>query len=88
MRVYWGGEKKQQDEGGRSERVRWENMIKVYCMQGVIMKPIFKNSGRTGGMVQVIERLPSKCEAQSSNPSTVKKKLLVESRMGATVLGG
>jgi hypothetical protein len=29
---------------------------------------------RTGGMVQVVECLPSKCEALSSNASTIKKK--------------
>jgi hypothetical protein len=27
-----------------------------------------------GGVTQVVERLPSKCEALSSNPNTVKKK--------------
>jgi hypothetical protein len=30
--------------------------------------------GAGGGMTQAIERLPSKCEALSSNSSTVKKK--------------
>jgi hypothetical protein len=34
---------------------------------------IFKTK-RAGGMVQVAECLPSKCEAVSSNPSTAKKK--------------
>jgi hypothetical protein len=27
-----------------------------------------------GGMTQVVEHLPNKCEAQNWNPSTVKKK--------------
>jgi hypothetical protein len=30
---------------------------------------------RTGGMIQVIEHLPSKCRTLSSNPSTTKKKI-------------
>jgi hypothetical protein len=29
---------------------------------------------RAGGVVQVVEYLPSKCEALNSNPSTAKKK--------------
>jgi hypothetical protein len=29
---------------------------------------------RAGGMAQVVELLPSKCEALSSNPSTTEKK--------------
>jgi hypothetical protein len=33
-----------------------------------------KHSKRTGRVIQVLERLPSKCEARSSNPSTAKKK--------------
>jgi hypothetical protein len=32
------------------------------------------NTKRIGGMVQVIELPPCKCEALSSSPSTIKKK--------------
>jgi hypothetical protein len=32
-----------------------------------------RNSSQAGEVVQVIEHLPSKYEAQSSNPSTAKK---------------
>jgi hypothetical protein len=32
---------------------------------------------RSGGMAQVVEHLPSKCETLSSNPSTGKKKKVI-----------
>jgi hypothetical protein len=37
---------------------------------------IKKFTFRAGGMAQAVERLPSKCKALSSNPSTAKKKSL------------
>jgi hypothetical protein len=33
-----------------------------------------KSQKRAGGVAQVVELLPSKCEALSSNPNTAKKK--------------
>jgi hypothetical protein len=33
-----------------------------------------KSNSRAGGVIHVVECLPSKCEASSSNPSTAKKK--------------
>jgi hypothetical protein len=41
----------------------------------MISRIFFKiHSPRAGGVLQVLQRLPSKCEALSSNPSTAKKK--------------
>jgi hypothetical protein len=34
----------------------------------------YKINSRDGGVVQVVESLPNKCEALSSNPSTTKTK--------------
>jgi hypothetical protein len=39
-----------------------------------IIKPPYKGISRAGGGTQVVEHLPSKCEALRSNPSTEKKK--------------
>jgi hypothetical protein len=33
-----------------------------------------KHYKRVGGMAQAVEHLPSRCEALSSNPSTIKNK--------------
>jgi hypothetical protein len=33
----------------------------------------FRKMGKPGGMAQVVESLPSKCEALSSNSSTAQK---------------
>jgi hypothetical protein len=40
-----------------------------------ILKLRLKGAGR---MIQVVKRLPSKCEALSSNPSTLQKKVKTE----------
>jgi hypothetical protein len=36
--------------------------------------PHLKEGDRTGGMAEVVECLPSKCEALSSNPNTTERK--------------
>jgi hypothetical protein len=36
-----------------------------------------KNSKGAGGMSQVVEHLPTTCESLSSNPSTIKKKIII-----------
>jgi hypothetical protein len=47
--------------------------IAVQAQPGIILRPYLKNKqART--VVQVVESLPSKCEAQNSKPSTAKKK--------------
>jgi hypothetical protein len=41
--------------------------------------PISKTTAEmAGGLVQEVEHLPRKCEALSSNPSTAKKKKIIE----------
>jgi hypothetical protein len=37
----------------------------------------YPTQNRTGGVAQVVERLPSKCEALSSKCSTIKKIIII-----------
>jgi hypothetical protein len=61
---YLGG-RHQEDHGLKSA---WANSF-----WDLILKKT-QHQKRAGGVVKVVECLPSKCEAQNSNPSTKKKK--------------
>jgi hypothetical protein len=56
----YSGGRDQEDDGSRPA---WKTLSWKYPTQN-----------RPGGVAQVIERLPSKCEALTSNPSTTTKK--------------
>jgi hypothetical protein len=49
-------------------------MTHAECFPPYLFYP--KDSIRAGGMAQVAQCLPSKCEVLSSNPSTEKKKTI------------
>jgi hypothetical protein len=48
----------------------------VCLLAGSLYLDIFKSDLQAGRVAQVVEHLPSKCVALSSNPSTTKKKKL------------
>jgi hypothetical protein len=48
--------------------------IQVFLRQKKKVSTYLKNKAKKGWVTQVVEHLPSKCEALSSNPSATKKK--------------
>jgi hypothetical protein len=49
----------------RSWRPAWTKLVRPYLRSKI------KTTKRVGGMAQVVEHFPSKCEALTSIPSTV-----------------
>jgi hypothetical protein len=47
---------------------------RVALFRGPSPSPLLKSQKRAGGMAEVVECLPCKCDALSSNPNNTKKK--------------
>jgi hypothetical protein len=58
--------------GGRDQEDNCSKLARANSLQDPISKVL--NTKRAEGVAQGVERLPTKCEAVSSNPSTTKKK--------------